>query len=511
MYYTPPRPSSSCPSSSSSNSIVSSIVDVVTSAIFPFSLSDNTDMSSLSPSIMNSVLSVQQRSSSASLSLSRAAFGWTTTVAISLMLVQWIGNKDKKKSTPLDWITRMLSVLWSDQRAIDQSSTTTPKSGESNAKLKDDTVTVLLNRGSCHCGAITFKLTPAREVRVIQTPLSGKLQYPTARVPSDQLHLITGKHLWNTYHVQSEETGETWAYSFCGHCAVHLLHATDADQSSLFVNLQCFNFLERENNNEQEHAKYDNTSSYFVPRTLSPDGDDSVVTRRSVVSTVTAATQKSLLTNVTSLPDYANPRTFGQMQHQTPARLPHTPSVGDDSGDTDSAAPVERSVRSSRRRAPKTSRLSPMVERGGALDSEDRDSLPRGVVAYSASSQGLSFNSRLTSSSSSASPHSRFENPVAPVAEWPVNDEREEEEEDDDKDSISSHSGDLDYFSSSTMEGNTATTTTGTSSSASSIDYNVTLNREQMLHNMRKHLKSFKPTTPITTTTNSSNFTSDYT
>ncbi|KAL7570658.1 hypothetical protein ACA910_014931 [Epithemia clementina (nom. ined.)] len=65
----------------------------------------------------------------------------------------------------------------------------------------------------------------------------------------------------------------------------------------------------------------------------------------SVISTVTAATQKSLLTTVTSLPEYANPQTFGQLQQQ---HVQHQTSTGDDSGDTDSAAPVERQGRTSK-------------------------------------------------------------------------------------------------------------------------------------------------------------------
>ncbi|KAL7560192.1 hypothetical protein ACA910_016619 [Epithemia clementina (nom. ined.)] len=491
MYHSTSLPSSS--STSSNSGIGSLIASAIEYAFFPFSGSSG--MTRVSPTAMNSVLSLQQRSATGS--LSRAAFGWTTTVAISLLLVQWIGNKDKKKTTPLDWITRMLSMLWSDQqhRAIDQpSSSTATRNGVAKGSAEEaETMTVLLNRGSCHCGSITFKLTPAREVRVIQSPLSGKLQYPTARVPSDQLHLVSGKHLWNTYHVQSEETGETWAYSFCKHCAIHLLHATDADQTSLFVNLQCFNI---EGDKLQK-----NKDSFFVPRVLktqNTDGDDSVVTKMSVISTVTAATQKSLLTTVTSLPEYANPRTFGQLQQQ---HVQHQTSTGDDSGDTDSAAPVERRGRSRTRAT--TPRLSPMVERRWG----EEEDLPRGVVAYSASSLS---RPQITPLSAASPAHSRFGQPVAPVAAWPIQDDDEEDEDDeqeahddDDKDSISSHSGDIDYFSSSTMDGGTATrstSTTATSSIASSIDYNVTANRERMLQNMRKHLKSSKPITPTAPT-----------
>ena len=115
-------------------------------------------MTNVSPAAMNSVMGLQRREMATSLSLSRAALGWTTTVAISLMLVQWVGNKDKKKTTPLDWITRMLSTLWSDQRALDSSASTTETAKSGAVPDQGEEMTVLLNRGSCHCGAITFKV-----------------------------------------------------------------------------------------------------------------------------------------------------------------------------------------------------------------------------------------------------------------------------------------------------------------------------------------------------------------
>ena len=332
------------------------------------------------------------------------------------------------------------------------------------------------------------QLTPAREVRAVQSPLSGKLQYPTARVPSDQLHLLTGKQFWNTYHVKSE-TGETWAYSFCKLCAIHLLHATDADQSSLFVNLQCFNIVDLEKPRTSLEGSF--VPQELVTTTHHHTDADSVVTKTSVISTVTAATQKSFLTTVTSLPDYANPRTFGQLHAQSS-------SGGEDSADADSASAPQRSL--SRKR---TSRLPPIApsttESRGWKEDKNSMSLPHGMVAYSASGR---TQVPLTPSSS-ASPS--FERPTVPVAGWSVQDETEElglekeDDDDDDKDSISSHSGDMDYFS---TEGNTAASTTATSSS-SSMDFNITANRERMLLNMRKHLKSAKPSRSTAYTTQS--------
>ena len=343
-------------------------------------------------------------------------------------------------------------------------------------------------------------MTPAREVRVIKNPHSGKLQYPTARVPSDQLHLISGKHLWNTYHVRSEETGETWAYSFCKRCAIHLLHATDADQSSLFVNLQCFNGMDGDIRKSHKNS--------FVPHvlatpTMTTDGEDSVATKTSVISTVTAATQKSLLTTVTALPDYANPRNFGRYhQFQQPGSTGS--SGGEDVTDADSASPVER-VQSRvlpRPRAPRLPSIaSPATNRGWKDETmRNSNSLSRDVLAYSATG-----STRTTFASHS--PSLFREGPVAPkTAAWPIVDEGPDNngedgdpdnngQDDDDKDSISTNSGDLDYFSASTMEGNTSASTAATSTTSSSIDYNITANRERMLHNMRKHLKSSKTTT----------------
>uniref|UniRef100_A0A7S3DNU2 CENP-V/GFA domain-containing protein n=1 Tax=Entomoneis paludosa TaxID=265537 RepID=A0A7S3DNU2_9STRA len=220
--------------------------------------------------------------SSSSLGTAAEAFGWTTTVALGLLLLQWVGthhDENDAENNNYDfsqWLTSrtLLQLIGLKQ---------------SEEQKKDDDGTVPLHRGSCQCGSITFKLTPARRVPVLQNYTHlGKLQYPTARVPSDQLQLTSGKHLWNTYHVSSQEDGSIWAFSFCRSCATQLLHATEGDQSSLFVNVSCFAVPEQEKASTKKNKKEKGT----------PACDDASVGTKTSVAT--------------ALPYFADPRLFSE-------------------------------------------------------------------------------------------------------------------------------------------------------------------------------------------------------
>ena len=295
----------------------------------------------------------------------------------------------------------------------------------------------------------------------------GKLQYPTARVPAENLQLTSGKHLWNTYHVESEE-GDIWAFSFCRSCATQLLHATEADQSSLFVNVQCFHL---ENNSLAKRSSH--------PSTIHTGDENSVGTKNSVLTTVTA------------LPGFADPRTFSQPTRRANSSIPS-------SDDLDSAQPRKQGSRSAGSWKQHQSDLDTYMESqsgdGDSVEQVNQYNKPprwnhpqaevldysRRVDAFAQQAARVSPNSR---ASQQRSPTSRsFGQSPGPMVEWPSAPQAQHYNMmDDDNGSISSHSAvSKDY---------TTTAMTVSSSSAASIDYNVSTNRELLLNNMRKHLR----------------------
>lgn len=244
------------------------------------------------------------------------SLSWIATAAFGFLLVQWMsGGSSSRKNDGVSsdeddtgsrwWITRILLRTLGFRKA---------------SKGSDHVEQVVLHRGSCQCGSITFKLTPPRSVKLLQNYAHlGKLQYPTARVPADQLQLTSGKNLWNTYHVQSDD-GDIWAFSFCKSCATQLLHATEADQTSLFVNVQCFHEIERTKTSRSNATKKNKDAK--KAKQQGRQDEDSVDTKNSALTTVTA------------LPNFADPRLFAQSR-QSSSML----SSGDDASDEAPRAP----------------------------------------------------------------------------------------------------------------------------------------------------------------------------
>lgn len=69
--------------------------------------------------------------------------------------------------------------------------------------------------------------------------LSGKLLYPSVRVPESAFRLLQGEDVWQTYHVPDDQSSATRAFSFCRKCAVHLVHAIDSDPFMVSFNVHC--------------------------------------------------------------------------------------------------------------------------------------------------------------------------------------------------------------------------------------------------------------------------------
>jgi len=406
--------------------------------------------------------------SNGSTSITTAALAWISTAAVGLLLLQWMGSSASAK---IEYDEEESSNHWWLTRTILQALGLNPETKALNNN-RSRAGKVLLHRGSCQCGSITFKLTPPRTVSVLQNYAHlGKLQYPTARVPSDQLQLTSGKNLWNTYHVQSDD-GDIWAFSFCRSCATQLLHATEADQSSLFVNVQCFH----ENSGKPKNS---------VHNTAYAPGDENSV-----------GTKNSVLTTVTTLPNFADPRLFAQR--------PQSSSIPSSDGSDSSPPTTRKKHQSSSSRGNTWKQHQPdlvtyvesdadsvepirveqqIPSRTSSSSRKYRNHPQREVVTYSRRVDAYAkMNARLSGSTPPRSPPAGF--PVAPRAEWPTNDNDHILLDDSDVDedgSISSHSGNV-------SKEYSATATTVTSSSAS-IDYNISASRENMLHNMRKHLR----------------------
>jgi len=450
---------------------------------------------------------------------------WTTaTVAIvtTTLWYHWVAAEAAKQEQQQDqgtggwWQTISCMIGLGNRRKAPLSSS--------------HTLIVSLHRGACQCGAITFKLTPPRTVHVLQDHGHvGKLQYPTARVPSDQLHLTSGKNLWNSYHLESDD-GHIWAFSFCKSCATQLLHATEADQTSLFVNVKCFeanNNVGNNNNNNNNNSRSDENS---------------------------VGTKSSALSNVTSLPNFADPRLFAQPSMQSnmsdgssandsapqavkpmkkrSSRQKHRQYVSSSSsrssssrkqqrqhsrptlvtymeGDADMVGESPPSTSSSRKK--KTSRSQP--------SSSSWNHPQREVLTYSRRVDAYSkMNARLNNTPPSPpiprSVPSCFgqrqqqqydysdEPRVAPTVEWPlVDDDDDDDDDEDEEDLVRPHHNfhgvgaivddeDGSISSHSAGEGSKGfATTTTVSSGASSIDYNISASRESMLLHMRKNMK----------------------
>lgn len=93
-------------------------------------------------------------SASTTSTITTVALGWTTTVAVSLLLLQWIGStrsSDDEKLGPLQWLSK---TIWQMLGGKPEESARS-RAGIEKKKRRN---TVLLHRGSCQCGSITFKV-----------------------------------------------------------------------------------------------------------------------------------------------------------------------------------------------------------------------------------------------------------------------------------------------------------------------------------------------------------------
>ena len=93
-------------------------------------------------------------SASTTSTITTVALGWTTTVAVSLLLLQWIGStrsNDEEKLGPLQWLSK---TIWQMLGGKPEESARS-RAGIEKKKRRN---TVLLHRGSCQCGSITFKV-----------------------------------------------------------------------------------------------------------------------------------------------------------------------------------------------------------------------------------------------------------------------------------------------------------------------------------------------------------------
>mmetsp|Transcript_6077 Transcript_6077/g.17060 ORF Transcript_6077/g.17060 Transcript_6077/m.17060 type:complete len:553 (-) Transcript_6077:340-1998(-) len=380
--------------------------------------------------------------------------GWGTSVVLGLWILQsWIaaqqkqphsnGNNSSATTQERWWRLFTTQTLWRLLGLKTQ-----------QKEQKQDSKTVALHRGSCQCGAITFKLIPPRRVPLLEKYRHlGKQQYPAARVPADQLQLTSGKHLWSSYHVSSPQDGPVWAFSFCRVCSTQLLHATEADQSSLFVNVTCFKQVPEEeqylfNNNVNINSK--TKRSYKTQ--VSASGNDT----DAASSTSQAWDDMSVGTTGTALPYFADPRLFSQ---PSPSMVANARTTSTTTATTASSS----STSWKQQQQQQTSDLSTYIETGTAADFDvdvDDDHIGQNVVVNDTDYDSI-LSSRSPTETLSASNNKPFSSSATTTATSVTS-------------SSFSHSGGA---SNVNNHHNAA------------IDYNVSSSREAMLYNMRKHLR----------------------
>lgn len=94
---------------------------------------------------------------------------------------------------------------------------------------------IVTHKGSCDCESISFQVVAPQILKVHEG--KGKILYPQTRVAVTHFTLIYGEEYLRVYHVRGRQ--ETIAYSFCRNCAVHVINATDSDESTLAINVNC--------------------------------------------------------------------------------------------------------------------------------------------------------------------------------------------------------------------------------------------------------------------------------
>eukprot|EP00977_Amphora_coffeiformis_P000244 scaffold75_cov165-Amphora_coffeaeformis.AAC.20 len=192
---------------------------------------------------MDSMVSSGSNGGRRSLTFNKTTLGWTACVAISLLIIQIIGSRrdkltdsDGNESVGSDSGTLYQFVY--DQLSRLRDFFISSRNGEDYDKEEDlDGESFVVHQGSCHCGSIAFEVSAPLVLQIEE--LSGKLLYPSVRVPESAFRLLRGEDVWQTYHVPDEHTPATQAFSFCRKCAVHLVHAIDSDPFMVSFNVHC--------------------------------------------------------------------------------------------------------------------------------------------------------------------------------------------------------------------------------------------------------------------------------
>lgn len=96
---------------------------------------------------------------------------------------------------------------------------------------------MVLHRGGCHCGAVTFEVEAPAEIDadVCNCSICSMLAYLHLIVPKSRFRLITGEASIETY---SFNTGVAQHY-FCRRCGVKSFYVPRSNPDGVSVNVRC--------------------------------------------------------------------------------------------------------------------------------------------------------------------------------------------------------------------------------------------------------------------------------